>query len=351
MKRVVAASRRSEGMLTVVFPWALVVGVLASLAAAGAVAIAETSWIGRTFPGFFVLPNRVVASIARPDWGGTRNGALFQRLVVEVDGAPVATSGDVYRLADEHRDETVSYTLRDGARSDVVAVPTQVFSRLDYLAVFGAYAATGLLYLLLGLFAVAVLPTATGRAILVLGGVAGVYSLSAAGMYDAGATLRLHALAEALFPAALVQLSLTYPGPAQLATRPATPLAGWVGAAWFLSAALALAYQLLLYEPSAYSALHAASETYLGLAGLGLAVRLVCELATAPSGCSPLLRGATAGAVLGLGLPAVVVGLSGLTGGVVPVNVVVTTAFLFPLCLGWGLLREQRMPAGAPAVS
>jgi hypothetical protein len=343
MKISTPTAGSSPRTLATISTWALALGMLASVAAAGTVAVAATAWIGRVFPGFFVLPNRVVASIARPGWGGTRDGALFQRLVVAIDGERVESSADVYRIAGEQPDRNASYTLRDGARTDVVVVPTQVFTRRDYLLLFGAYAMTGLLYLLLGLLAAAVLPTATGRAILVLGGVAGVYALSAAAIYDAGGTLRLHALAEALFPAAVAQLAIAYPGRWQVPARP------WTAVVWLVSFALAVPYELLIDDPSAYSVLHGAAETYLGVAGLALAIRLVCELAAAPGERNPLLRAATAGAVLGLAVPAVVVALSGVTGGELPVNMVVATAFVFPICLGWGLLHEQRVPAAATA--
>jgi len=313
------------------------------VAAAGAVAVAQTAWIGRTFPGFLVLPNRVVASVARPGWSGVRDGAIFQSVVAAVDGRPVASSADVYASAGARAGRPVTYALRAGARTDLLELPTQVFTHGDYLALFGAYAATGLLYLLLGLLGIAVLPASTGRPILLVGAVAGVYALSGAGIYDGGASLRLHALAEALFPAAIAQLALRYPGPFHATRNP------WLAVAWFASLAIALPYQLLLDEPGAYSTLHAAAETYLGLAGLGLAIRLLCELAAEPHVRNPLLRGAAAGAVLGLGVPAVVVALSGVSGGALPVNVAVATAFLFPLCLGWGLVRAHRVATLAAA--
>jgi hypothetical protein len=33
--------------------------------------------------------------------------------------------------------------------------------------------------------------------------------------------------------------------------------------------------------------------------------------------------------------------LSGLSGGRLPVNLCTATAFMFPLCIGWGVLRER----------
>jgi hypothetical protein len=338
---VAARDRSLSPRLLAISPWALALGAVVSIAAAVAVAMAQAQWIGKPFPGFLVLPNRVVASIGRTAWSGMRDGAIYQSLVTAVDGAPVESSAEIYaRVGGEGHD--VAYTLRRGPRSDVVTMSTQVFSSADYLALFGAYAATGVLYLLLGLLAVALLPTALGRALLVLGGVAGVYALSGAGIYAPGASLRLHALAESLFPAALVHLALVYPGRLRPAVEP------WSAVAWAVALAIAVPYQLLLDEPSSYSILHACAETYLGLAGIGLTCRLVHELAQAPREAGPLLRATTAGAVVGLGMPAVVLGLSGISGGQLPVNAVTVAAFAFPLCCAWGLLRE-RLSVAAPA--
>jgi hypothetical protein len=147
--------------------------------------------------------------------------------------------------------------------------------------------------------------------------------------------MRLHALAEAFFPAALVNLTCVFPRERRGIALPV------VATAWWLSLALAIPYQLLLHQPAAYSILHAACETYMGLAGLGFGAALIVERARAPHAPTALLRGAVAGAILGLGVPAVIMTISGLTGGGLPVNVCTATAFLFPLCLGYGLVRER----------
>ena len=44
---------------------ALATGIARGLRGAAVVALAATTWIGATFPGFFVLENGVVASIGR----------------------------------------------------------------------------------------------------------------------------------------------------------------------------------------------------------------------------------------------------------------------------------------------
>jgi hypothetical protein len=257
--------------------------------------------------------------------------------VIAVDGIRVLDSGDVYRRV-EHRPAgtPIAYTLRRGTFVETLTLASRTFSRLDYWAIFGSYMATGLLYLALGLLASWILgDTPQGRGLLYVGGVAGIYALSGATFYQPGGDMRLHALAEAFLPAALVNLTCVFPRERRDIAMPA------VATAWWISLALAVPYQLLLHQPAAYSILHATCETYMGVAGLGFGAALIIERARAPHAPTPLLRSAVAGAILGLGVPAVVMTISGLTGGGLPVNVCTATAFLFPLCLGYGLVRDR----------
>ena len=104
---------------------------------------------------------------------------------------------------------------------------------------------------------------------------------------------RIHVLAEAFFPATLVYLALVFP-------RDRGALTTCVAAgAWSLSLALAIPYELLLAQPGAYSVLHAACETYLGVAGLALVGSLLLERSRAGDAASPVLRAALASALLG----------------------------------------------------
>jgi hypothetical protein len=328
-----AAARRARTL----YRAALLAAGGTALAVTAVLAVAATHWIGRPFPGFFVLPNRVIPSVGLTSWAGSADGAVYQRAVVAVDGTPVTRNDDVYRhVASLPPGTAITYTLRHGATVETLTLASRTFSRGDYGAIFGSYVLTGLLYVGLGLLASwRAKDTPLGRALLYLGGVAGIYALSGATLYAPGADLRLHALAEAFLPATLVYLGCVFP---RARGRWAPPV---VAAAWWLSLALAVPAQLLLHQPAAYSALHAACEAYIGLAGLGLGGVLIVERAHAGPAAPPLLRAAVAGALLGLGLPAVVLTLSALSGGVLPVNVCTATAFLFPLCLGYGLVRER----------
>ena len=64
--------------------------VLTTLAVALALicALNSSRWIGATFPGFFVMSNRVIASVTLPDWPSARLD-VFQHQVLSVNGVPI----------------------------------------------------------------------------------------------------------------------------------------------------------------------------------------------------------------------------------------------------------------------
>ncbi len=319
-----------------IHPWVLGVAALAALTLTTLIGVAASGWIDRPFPGFFVLVNRVIPSVGLPHWTGSRDGTLYQRTVVGVDGRPVADAAEVYRQVERQPiGAPVTYELRHGSATETLAIASSVFSRTDYWTVFGTYLCTGVVYLMLGLLGMWMFSdTHLGRALLVVGSIGGIYGLSGVGIYGPTFHIRVHALAEAFLPAAFAYLALVFPRQRPSLTAPL------LAAALTLSLALTIPYQLLLSQPGAYSTMHAACETYLGIAGLSLTTSLIVHSARTQT-ASPLLRSATMGAVLGLGVPAIVMLISGLSGGRLPVNVLTSTAFLFPLCCGYGMVRER----------
>lgn len=309
---------------------------LAAIATAAVVALAATTWIGATFPGFFVLENGVVASIGRSGWPASR-AAIYQHIVTEIDDTPVENGSDVYkRVAAQPAGTTFTYSLENATAHRSVTIASRVLLPSDYWTIFGGYFATGLLYLLLAVLgAMLAADPQLGRAFVLVGSAGGAYALSAVGIYGPDAPMRLHACIEAFFPATLVCLALAFPRPWPQITKPAAALA------WTLSLALAVPYQLMLEQPAAYSVLHAACELYLGLAGVAVVARLVVAAAVPGEGSTPALTSALTGAVLGLGAPAMIFLVSGVTGGRIPVNMCTATAFLFPLCFAHGIVREN----------
>src|SRR6185295_270256 len=130
-----------------------------------------------------------------------------------------------------------------------------------------------------------------------------------------------------------------------LGDRYAAPLV--TCAAW-MSGALAVACQLMLNDPGAYSLIHAACESYMGVAGFATGVMLIVARAAAQGESGPVLTSSLAGVMLGLGVPAVIMVLSGVSGGRLPVNLCTVTAFMCPLCIGWGVVRERLAWGSAP---
>src|SRR5204862_283131 len=76
-------------------------GTSAVLLAIGALALVHSlGWRGARFPGFFVMPNRVVPSAALPGWSGAAQGRpLSQNILLAVDAVPRAFAADSAFLA------------------------------------------------------------------------------------------------------------------------------------------------------------------------------------------------------------------------------------------------------------
>ncbi len=70
---------------------------IAVLAVTTVIGLGASGWIGRPFPGFFVFPNRVIASVGRTSWSGIGDGVIYQRAVVAIDGVPVTDGAAAYR--------------------------------------------------------------------------------------------------------------------------------------------------------------------------------------------------------------------------------------------------------------
>src|SRR6059058_3694702 len=79
-------------------------GTSAVLLAIGALALIHSfAWRGARFPGFFVMPNRVVPSAALPGWSGVAEGRpLYQNVLLAVDDVPIAAADEGYRRAAAH---------------------------------------------------------------------------------------------------------------------------------------------------------------------------------------------------------------------------------------------------------
>jgi len=318
---------------------AFLAAALAVIGMTALVALGARSWIDQPFAGFFLRADRTIAAIGRSDWSGAIGTRLFDRTLVAIDGVPVSDSDALQRrVGAKPIGSPTAFTVTDGTSTDTVTIASRRFTLGDYWAVFGAYLATGLGYVLLAILAAWALPARRlGRALLFLGGVGGLFMWSSADLYPPGASLRVHALAAAFLPVTLLQFALVVGRARSRFVRAAVPVA------WTVSVLAAISMQMLLGDPATTRAVQATCDTTLGCAlaaatiGLARRVQLGVEL-------TPLVA---CTALFGLGIPAAIYLLAGTLGGI-PVNASATLAFLFPLGMSVALVRGDHALLARP---
>lgn len=304
-------------------------------------------WIGKPFPGFLLLENRVVASVGLSRWPGTAGGEIYQHQVLSVNGQTVHSVDEIQEHVQTVPVGTaVEYSLRQGDEELVRVVNTRRFALADFLLLFGMYILNGLA---LGGAALAALrarkayPAAGATVPLLL--VGALWALTALDLYGPYRLFRLHAACEVLLFPATLHMALGFPKPARF-------LAGrrWIlGLPYALAAALGVPYQLGLYQGGIYVTTHLLATTAFGAALLVLLVSQVDRYLTATSmDVRARIRGLATGALLALSLPVVVTLAEALTGGRAPQNAIALTAFIFPLSIGYVVLRGDFSGTRAP---
>jgi signal transduction histidine kinase len=323
--------RASRGVRAAV----LLLGV-AGIALAAQTTVTSLQWIGRVFPGFVLLDNRVIASVGLGQWNGSRVPDLYQSELLAVDGVPIASSSDAYaRVAAQPAGHPVRYTLRrDGLVRDVT-VPSQRFGRQDWVLLFGAFLLNGSVFLGSGLIVWLLRPSSSiARALLAWGLACGVFLLTAMDLYQPATFFRLHVIGEALLAPTLLQMALPLAQPLQKA---------WLRFAGYPLAAVIIAlYEIYLYNPVAYSRILTADMAFLGIVGGVFAIRLfwVYRLGDSPL-ARQRVRVITLGTLLGFTLPAGILLLSVLLGGGSAMNFAALTPFIFSLTLAYAVVKHD----------
>src|SRR5262249_37186171 len=256
-------------------PFAVRIAAIGITAVAVALATRTTitswRWTGQSFPGFMVLANRVVPSIALANWSGSAVPNLFQSEVIAVDGRPTDSPSDVYSSVAGHRPGTVvRYRLRRNGHDWEVGVPVQRFTVTDWALLFGAFLLSGATYLLSGLVVWILRPRAAlSHAFLAVGTAWGFFLFTALDLYGPATFFRLHVICESLVPPAVVQLALLFPQPHRFAR--------WRLAAYVPSIVIIVLYETFLHRPAIYTSMLYANMTYLGLATLFFGGRLLTQ--------------------------------------------------------------------------
>lgn len=314
----------------------ITVGILILAAITGTT---SARWVGKTFPGFFVLKNSVVASVSLPHWSVTERLHIYQHAIIAINSQPVTNSTEIYQAV-QHLPpgSAITYTLsKDGVVSQVT-LHSQTFTVKDYILLFGAYLFTGLVVAGISIGVWFLKPEASAsRALLSFGIVIGLFFLTANDLYSPHWFFYLHIFSEALMPAAFVHLAVVFPTDRFVRTRPFLLFTPYV-----ISLVLGVYYAVFLYHPDTYSMLHSLCELYAGLSGAPFLIGIVWDSLTTTS---PLVRRRIRMVALGFfgafALPAGLTVFSGLTGGGISVNYSVFTMALFPLGLGYAIVKHN----------
>jgi len=200
---------------------AILAGALLLLGTAVAGAIGSSSWIGRPFPGFLVLENRVIASAGLSSWPATRGGEIYQSEVVAIDGRAIEHAQEIdARAAELPVGSPVVYRLKRGARERETTIETRRFTATDYALLFGTLLFCGIS---LGVLALGIRHlrgsdrVASGTAICL--GIVAVWALTAVDLYGPYRFFRLHALAECFLFAGTLHMAMVFPHPSRAVER------------------------------------------------------------------------------------------------------------------------------------
>ncbi|MFI5399144.1 MAG: ATP-binding protein [Candidatus Binatia bacterium] len=297
-------------------------------------------WIGTTFPGFFVMANRVVPSISLPSWEAGNCSRFFQSQVLAVDGRPVSSAQAVYDAARMAPPGTrLTYTLRkpDGEVMSA-AVASRTFSGSDLAFIQGALALNGLAFAAIGLIVLYLKPSRAATYGLLSACLStGTFAITAADLYGPHWFFRLHILGETFMAPGFIHLALVFPTDRLRRQR-------WRALARLYTpfVVLAVFYEWALSRPSAYTAAHLIATALHGAAVLVIVICFVREFFGTSSALIRRRLGVVGlGIVSGVVLPGTLMAASAVLGGRVPVNAGTLTAFFFPLSLGYAIVQQD----------
>ena len=296
------------------------------------------AWIGKSFPGFLVMGNRVVASVALPDWPDP--STIFQHEVIAVDGRAMPTSAEIYAyVAAKPGGTPVVYTVRaaDGTVRKVW-FPVRVFTQADYALLLGAFLINGAAFLCIAFVVFYLKPRSpAAHGLLATSLCTGLFVTTAVDLYAPHVFFRLHVAAEGMASAAFLHLALVFP------TDRIKHCRGRALAALYGTCALfVLLYEGAIWDPPSYTAMHLIASGGFGACTIGIVLSILFDLATSRSVIVRRRIAVVALGSLGGVLPTTLLwAFSGVNGGKVAINAVAMTAFLFPLSIAYAIIKRD----------
>ncbi len=298
-------------------------------------AVSSHQWVGRVFPGFLMLGNRVVASVGLSTWSSTKVPGVHWWQVTAVEGAQATSSIAVYARAAQGDANSLRYRLRRRGEEREVTMATQRFGESDWLFFFLPFLINGVVTIACGLSVWVMGPTRpVSRAFLALGGITGVFFLSAPDLYLPGPFSALARVCEAMLTGGVVQLALLFPQ--------ASRWARWRFAGYVAAAPFALLKVVWFDDADAYVYLVRASYVVTGAAVVLLLARVVSAYRQAST---PMVRQrarlVSVGTGLGIVLPGLVLAITVLTSGQMATNVAAFMPFLFAVSVSYAIVQQD----------
>jgi signal transduction histidine kinase len=318
----------------------LLIGTAVVLAVGVVGVVASTSWVGRSFPGFLVLGNRVIASAGLARWPATAGGEIYQQEIIAVDGVPLRSAADLTsRVRELPAGTPLRYRLRSNGRVSERTIATRSFDRVDFLLLYGAFlfCGAGLAGMALGIRYLRRRDrVATGSALCL--GIVGLYALTALDLYGPYLLFRFHVLLECLLFAGTLHMALVFPHPpAFVERRPWLTFLPYVA-----SLGLAAVAESDLYHAPTYIATHRIAMGAFGVSLVALITSQVHAFVRPPSLLArQRVKVLAIGAVAALGPQVGVLVLSAATGGQASENTMGWSGIFFPIAVGYAVLGQN----------
>jgi signal transduction histidine kinase len=232
----------------------------------------------------------------------------------------------------------LTYTLHAQERTETITLRSQTFSWQDYALLFGTSLTLGLACAFLGIAVWFLKPQdLAARSFCVASLALGTFSMTVLDLYGPSHFFRLHALSEALFPFAFIHLALVFP-----VDRVHRFRARLLFLPLVLALMLAGAYEVFLYYPPSYSLIHNLCMVAVGIGAVIFLGKVIADYSTTTSHLiRQRVRIIFLGFLGGFVFPAFLMFGSGISGGKIAVNYAVFTAFLFPLGVGYAIVKHD----------
>ena len=315
----------------------LSVAVVAALALALAARTTSTSleWLDRTFPGFVLLEDRVIAAIGLPGWSSATVPDLYLTQVIGVDGRPVTEEAEIYAHAAAKPVGTpVRYRVRRGDFEREVTLATGRFAMRDWVFLFGAYLLNAVVLVVSALIVWALRPTTPLTAAFVAFALAfATFLFTAMDLYAPATFLHLYLASNALLSATALQLALLFPEPHRFAR--------WRFAGYPIALAVFVAYEAFLGTPEVSTTIFALNTALLGMVGLFFGARLLAALRDDSALVRQRVRLVALGTLVGLTVPGVILLLSIVFRSAFAQNTALFAVPIFPAVLAYAIVKHD----------